>query len=40
MREKQNQYVVLNIAKQRNGTNRMIDMIFDPAHMTYRCWAD
>jgi replicative DNA helicase len=40
MRGNQNQYVVLNIAKQRNGTNRMIDMIFDPAHMVYRCWAD
>lgn len=35
-----NQYVVCNIAKQRNGTNRMFDMIFDPAHMTYRCLAD
>lgn len=35
-----NQYVVLNVAKQRNGTNRMFDMIFDPAHMTYRCLAD
>ena len=38
MRGNQNQYVVLNIAKQRNGTNRMIDMIFDPALMTYRCF--
>lgn len=35
-----NQYVVCNIAKQRNGTNRMFDMIFDPSHMTYRCLAD
>lgn len=35
-----NQYVVCNIAKQRNGTNRMFDMIFDPSHMTYRCFAD
>lgn len=35
-----NQYIVCNIAKQRNGANRMFDMIFDPAHMTYRCLAD
>lgn len=35
-----NQYIVCNVAKQRNGTNRMFDMIFDPAHMTYRCLAD
>lgn len=35
-----NQYVVCNIAKQRNGTNRTFDMIFDPAHMTYRCFVN
>lgn len=35
-----NQYIVCNVAKQRNGTNRMFDMIFDPAHMTYRCFAN
>ena len=40
MRGGANQYVVMNVAKQRNGTNRMFDMIFDPAHMTYRCLAD
>lgn len=40
MQGRQNQYIVCNIAKQRNGTNRMFDMIFDPAHMTYRCLAD
>ena len=34
-----NQYIVCNVAKQRNGSNRMFDMIFDPAHMTYRCLA-
>lgn len=34
-----NQFVVCNVAKQRNGTNRLFDMIFDPAHMTYRCLA-
>lgn len=33
----ENQFVVCNIAKQRNGTNRTFDMIFDPSHMTYRC---
>lgn len=32
-----NQYIVCDIAKQRNGETRMFDMIFDPAHMTYRC---
>lgn len=40
MRNGPNQYVVCNVAKQRNGTNRMFDMIFDPSHMTYRCFAD
>lgn len=35
-----NQYVVCSVAKQRNGTNRMFDMIFDPAHTTYSCIAD
>ena len=40
MRSGINQYVVCSIAKQRNGTNRMFDMIFDPSHMTYRCLAD
>lgn len=34
-----NQYIVCNIAKQRNGTNRMFDMIFEPAKMRYRCLA-
>lgn len=35
-----NQYIVLNVAKQRNDAKCMIDMIFDPAHMTYRCFAN
>lgn len=34
-----NQYVVLNVAKQRDGKTRMIDMIFDPEHMSYKCMA-
>lgn len=40
IREGPNQYIVCNVAKQRNGTNRMFDMSFDPAHMTYRCLAN
>ena len=35
-----NRYLVCNIAKQRDGDNRMFDMIFDPSHMTFRCLAD
>lgn len=30
------QYVVLNIAKQRQGQTGYTQMIFEPAHMNYR----
>lgn len=40
MRGGMNQYIVCNIAKQRNGSTCMFDMKFDPKHMTYECFYD
>lgn len=40
MREGPNQYIVCSVAKQRSGKTGLFDMIFDPAHMTYKCLAN